>query len=120
MSDWSNIPNQKLSSDMPDEFIGAVTKVEQSVNKSGYPVYLIHISTVDGTDLVMTIKKPKAWTGKGQADKLRECLEKLGLKDGPADMVGKAFRWKRMELEGSMKGFARHYPIAEVKGKLTR
>jgi hypothetical protein len=119
MSAWKNIPKQKMSSDMPDEFVGEVSKVSQSVNKSGFPVLVLNIRTVDGTELITNFKIPKAWTGKGQADLLKLNIEKLGFSD-PAELAGHVFRWKRMQLEGSMKGFDRHYPIAEIKGKLVK
>lgn len=119
MSYWNDIPKQKMSSDMADEFLGTVKKVERSVNKSGNPVIVIKILASTGEEIMTTFKIPKAWTGKGQADLLKEKLEALGI-DNPQLMEGRTFRFKKLQLEGPMKGFDRHYPVGEVKGKINK
>lgn len=119
MSLWKDIPRQKLSSDMPDEFNGQVTSVKASTNKAGKSVIVFRILTADGTELITNFNVPKAWTGKGQADLLKLRIEALGYSD-PSDLAGKVFKWKREALEGAMKGFDRHYPVAEVKGKIVK
>lgn len=119
MGIWDNIPKQVMASDLPDELIASVEKISQAVNKNGNPVIQFTLRTKDDVEFVTTFKIPKAWTGKGQADLLKAHLEKLGIKS-PEEMLLRTFQWKREELEGSMKGFDRHYPIAEIKSKSTR
>ncbi len=117
MSYWNDIPKQKMSSEMPDEFLGTCTKVEKTANKRGDSVVQVKIATVKDGEIMTTYKIPKAWTGKGQADLLKKQLDGMGI-DNPQLMEGRTFRWQRMKLVGSMQGFDRHYPVAEVKGKI--
>lgn len=111
--DIESIPKQALASDLPDEFVGTVEEIVRV--QTGYgPSLKFTIVTEDNKKTVTTYRIPKMLTGKGQLDQLIAQLKKMKIKQ-IADMKGKKFRWRRMELPGSVKGNARHYPIEVVK-----
>jgi hypothetical protein len=112
------IPQQKLASDMPDAFRATVLRIYKDVKKGQYagaPIVRFDLKLDNGEAFTTSYRQPKAWTGKGQLDKLMEHLKTLGL---TLDVVvDKTFDWKREELSGSVKGNPRHYPIRLVGPK---
>lgn len=124
MSVWEEINGIRkmlLSSDLPEEITATVkdATVEERQKKEGTRrnLKLVLVLTkmdkvFEGREVSTTYRIPKSRTGKGQLDKLLAHLEELGIKG--KDMKGKTFKWKREELEGSMKGNPRHYPIELV------
>jgi hypothetical protein len=111
-----HIQTQKLASDLPDTIIGTVQSATRTLKKGAYagaPVLSISITTDDGTAFTTQYRIPKTWTGKGQMDKLLENLEHL--KVPLHEIIGKKFEWKRIELEGSVKGNPRFYPVKLIK-----
>lgn len=112
------IPQQKLASDMPDTFRATVTKISKDVKKGQYagaPIIKLDLTLENGEAFTTSYRVPKAWTGKGQMDRLMESLKLMGLTLDA--MVGKTFDWKREELSGSVKGNERHYPTKLVTAK---
>ena len=110
---WGNIPTKKLSSDLPDSFEGAVKSVSLEEAGEGnlrHDRLRVVIDSEEFGETITTYRMPKAWTGKGQADMLKDCLEALKI-EAPDLMEGRLFRWERRELAGSVKGNARHYPV---------
>lgn len=107
----------KLASDFPDEITATITAIGKDSKKQGIgagsPVLKIMLD-VNGEELTTIFRIPKAWTGKGQLDRLVEAFKKLGYPKIGGELLGKTFLWKRQELEGSVKGNARHYPIKEI------
>jgi hypothetical protein len=111
------IPTQKLASDMPDEFTATVLKMTRDVKKGTYagaPILKLDLQLENGEVFSTSYRIPKAWTGKGQLDRLLEHLKKLNL--DLKEIVGKTFNWKREALEGNVQGNQRHYPIS-IKGQ---
>lgn len=114
----NKITDQQLSSDLPDEIIATITKVEKTVKTGQYagaPQLKVTLKLDDGSITSTIYRIPKSWTGKGQLDMLKKQLAALGLK--LAQMEGKTFHWKRIELTGSVKGNARHYPVRRFEEK---
>ena len=110
-----SIPTQQLVSDMQDKFIATVKSASQIQGTYGKSLKL-ELLTKDNRWSNVMYRIPKAWTGKGQLDKLIASLNKLDLP--LEEIVGKTFEWQRIELSGTMKGHPRHYPIRLVnKGK---
>jgi len=112
------IKPQKLASDMPDTFNATVTKVSRDVKKgqfAGAPLLKLELKLDNGEVFVTSYRIPKAWTGKGQLDKLMANLKDLGVE--LANLEGKSFQWTRQELPGGVKGNERHYPIKLLKPK---
>jgi len=112
------IPQQNLASDMPDTFTATVVKAYRDVKKgqfAGAPIIKLDLVLENGETFTTSYRVPKAWTGKGQMDKLMNNLKGLGLTLD--SMAGKTFMWKREELGGSVKGNERHYPIKVVAAK---
>ena len=106
-----SIPTQQLISDMQDKFIATVKSVSQIQGNYGKSLKL-ELLTKDNRWINVMYRIPKAWTGKGQLDKLMASLNKLDL---PLEEIeDKTFEWQRMELAGTMKGNPRHYPIRLV------
>jgi hypothetical protein len=111
------VPTQ-LSADMaPDDFIGKVVSVEdEKVNTKGQPV--INVTTqfvggkLDGENFIVSYKRSKALTGKGQLDLLFDTMAKLDMND-TQQLKGNIFHWKRLKIAGGM-GNARHYPVEEL------
>jgi hypothetical protein len=113
-----DVPQTVLSSDMPDTFIATVLAATQSVKTGAYagaPILKIELLTDDGKTFSISYRIPKAFTGKGQLDMFINCMAKLKL--DAKDCIGKKFEWKRIELEGSVQGNARFYPIKLVGQK---
>jgi hypothetical protein len=116
LDELDNIPTQKLASEMPDKFTATVISVTRTVKTGQYagkPILKLELKTQDGISFSTVYNIPKALTGKGQYDKLLEHLKNLKLT--VKGMEGKNFMWEREDLEGSMKGHMRHYPIKLVK-----
>jgi hypothetical protein len=112
------IPQQKLASDMPETFTATVIKITKDVKKGQYagaPIIKLELQLENGETVLTSYRVPKAWTGKGQMDKLLQHMKGLGI--GLDDMQGKTFQWKREELGGTMKGNERHYPTKIIKVK---
>jgi hypothetical protein len=112
------IPQQKLASDMPDTFRATVAKIYKDVKKgqfAGAPIIKLDLVLENGEAFTTSYRVPKAWTGKGQLDRLMTNLKDMGLTLDA--MTGKTFDWKREELSGSVKGNERHYPIKLVAPK---
>ena len=112
----SKIPQQKLASDLPDTFNAQVISMARDVKKGQYqgtPIIKLELQLEDGQKFTTSYRIPKAWTGKGQLDRLMANLKGLGVE--LKDIVGKNFAWKREELSGAVKGNERHYPIRLLK-----
>lgn len=106
------IAQQKLASELGNEFVGTVAQVVRDVKKgefAGSPILKFTILTEEEEEVITSYRIPKAWTGRGQMDLLKSQCEKLEI--SIKDMLGKKFRWERMNLEGGMQGNARHYPV---------
>ena len=114
--EMDKIKPQKLASDLPNEFDAEVLSVKRDVKKGQYagaPLVKLEFRLSDGDECSTTYRIPKAWTGKGQLDMLKECLSKLGLE--LTEIEGKTFHWKRLPLTGAVTGNDRHYPIKQLK-----
>ncbi len=112
------IPKQKLASDMLDTFTATVLKLTRDVKKGQYagaPLLKLDLQLANGETFTTSYRIPKAWTGKGQMDRLLEHVKKLNLK--LSEIVGKTFTWQREALEGNVQGNQRHYPISIVGQK---
>lgn len=112
----NKVKNQTLSSELPDKITATVIKASKTVKTGKYegtPMLQLILRLKDGTETSTNYRIPKAWTGKGQMDILINSLKKL--KIDIKDIEGKTFEWERMELEGSVKGNARHYPVKVIK-----
>lgn len=112
----SKIPQQKLASDMPDTFNATVLSMTRDVKKgqfAGSPIVKLELQLEDGEKFTTSYRIPKAWTGKGQLDRLISNLKNLGVELN--QIVGKTFQWKREELSGAVKGNERHYPVRLLK-----
>ena len=108
------IPVQISLDKLPDEFTGSVTEVKEGKSTSGNPKLVVSVNAEKLGNVTLGYKIPKALTGKGQFDKLIEHLKALKMND-TNDLVGRAFRFKKENLSGTMQGNPRHYPIEEVK-----
>jgi hypothetical protein len=97
---------------MPSNFVATVISVSKNPSDYGSNLKLELLDERNGTFSV-SYRIPKALSGKGQLDKLLNSLENLGV--NLENIVGKKFEWQRMELEGSIKGNPRHYPVRLVK-----
>lgn len=107
---------QKLASDLPETITATVLAASKTEKKGAYagaPVLKLELQTTDGITFSSQYRIPKTWTGKGQMDKLIECLDKL--KVPLHQIIGKTFEWKRIDLEGSVKGNPRFYPMRLIK-----
>jgi hypothetical protein len=112
----NSIPQQKLASDMPDTFSATVINMVQDVKKgqfAGAPLLKLELELDNGEKFTTSYRIPKAWTGKGQMDKLMSNLKSMNIEI--KDLIGKTFAWKREGLGGSVKGNERHYPIKLLK-----
>ena len=111
-----SIPKQTLASDLPDKITAkclSIAKALKTGTYAGAPILKAELLLEDGTKFSTTYRIPKARTGKSQLEKLESELEKMHLRI--SDMPGKTFVWQRMQLESSVKGNDRHYPIKVVK-----
>ena len=111
-----------LTSELPDEItakiIDAVKVEKQKQYGTQYNLQLTLQLTKMGDvfesrEVTTSYRIPKAKTGKGQLDMLIAHFKTLKV-DMDKALIGQTFKWKRKELEGSMKGKPRHYPIAKV------
>ena len=102
---------------MPDIFVATVSHVTEKNNKSNRPTVQVDLVMADNSAAVISYSKPRVLTGNSQLDLLFSQLAKLGLPMDTDALTGKTFKWQRQILPGSMKGFARHYPIEIVDAK---
>lgn len=112
------VPQTILSSDMPDTFIGTVISATQSEKTGAYagaPILKVEVQTEDGKTFSIGYRIPKAFTGKGQLDMFINQMAKLKIE--PKDIIGKKFEWRRLSLEGGVKGNDRFYPVRLVGQK---
>ena len=108
------IPHQISATDMPDIFVATVKRITEKDNKSNRPTVQVELAMQDNKTAIISYSRPKVLTGNSQLDLLFAQLAKLGLPMDTEVMAGKTFKWQRQILPGSMKGFARHYPIEIV------
>lgn len=117
------IPIQVQLDKVPSEFDGTVTEIKVGKSQSGNPKLAVSVNATwvennkpISAGLTLGYKIPKALTGKGQFDKLIIHLKKLGISDTD-DMKGRTFHFTRENLDGTMQGNPRHYPVNEIKPK---
>jgi hypothetical protein len=113
-----DVPQTVLLSDLPDTFIATVLAATQTVKTGAYagaPILKIELHTDDNKTFSITYRIPKAFTGKGQLDMFIACMASLKL--DAKDCIGKKFEWRRIELDGGVKGNARFYPVKLIGQK---
>lgn len=110
---FEDIPQTILASELPDKITAKVDAIRRKPTQYGDALEFTLILE-DNTQITTSYRIPKTWTGRGQMDMLKNHIATLGM-DSPMDMVGRKYKWQRKELEGSVKGYARHYPTEEAK-----
>lgn len=113
-----NIPTQVLSSDLPETVTATVLAATKTVKKgafAGTPMLKLELLCTDGVTFSVNYRIPKARTGKSQLEMFEKQLKKLKLK--PEQVIGQTFEWKKMDLEGSVQGNPRFYPVKLIPKK---
>ena len=108
------IPTQIPLDKLPAEFDATVVSITEGKTAKDKPKLTVNVRLADNSQVGLGYNVPKALTGKGQFDKLIVHLTALGIKDTD-QLKDRTFHWKRENLEGSMQGNPRHYPITEIK-----
>ncbi len=142
MVNRNEIPIVVLSSDLPDNFTGLVTKVDESTTKEGGKSVILDVTITSNTE-IRTFKEgkenienvsgkptnimyriPKALTGKGQGDILFDSMDRCNIKD-TKQLVNKEYNFQRISLRSvnpklpaTFMENARHYPVSIVQAKL--
>lgn len=134
-----NFDEQKrvlLASDLPDEFNGTVTSIEEGVTKEKGKSITFNITItapkthklyvdgklteteIFGQETQVMYRLPKALTGKGQGDLLFKCMREMNLGGNTTNMINKEYVWKRIALRTinptlptTYNENPRHYPI---------
>jgi len=94
-----------LSSELPDEIIGTVTRAEYTTDRYGRQIIKLRVLLDNGRETVLTFPPSMFAMFKAQAKKLN--ISKL------SEFVGRTFRFKRMNA-GKFNARPRHFPVEEL------
>ena len=96
-----------LSSELPDEVIGTVTRAEYTTDRYGRQIIKFRVLLSDGRETVLTYPPSTFNTFKSYAKKLN--INKL------SEFVGRTFKFKRMGINSTrFNTRPRHFPIEDV------
>ncbi len=96
-----------LSSELPDEVIGTVTRAEYTTDRYGRQIIKFRVLLSDGRETVLTYPPSTFNTFKSYAKKLG--INKL------SEFVGRTFKFKRLAINSTRFNVRpRHFPIEDV------